>query len=252
VEDFMTPCAHSVSTVATLAEVELEMATRGVSALVVVTGEGKPVGVISRTDILRSGLRREPGQQGARLSERRAAVDTYHGQLLSISRFARLREATDMLLDNRVHRLLVTQGSEIVGVLSLTDLLHVVAAGPRQVAIGPLASEGIVGIPAAMPVSRAIDELASSGVHGLAVLDDGVVVGTFTQREAVEAAARARPGATVDHWMDRTVIAMGADAGISRAAREIVTTDTTMIFVLDDHGGRRGVVTASDLVGALR
>jgi CBS domain-containing protein len=51
-EELMTPCPATVRSIATLREAIGIMVDRGISALPVIDGDGKPVGVVSQTDIV--------------------------------------------------------------------------------------------------------------------------------------------------------------------------------------------------------
>ncbi|MDH5671012.1 MAG: CBS domain-containing protein [Myxococcales bacterium] len=244
----MTPVAHAVAKSTTLEEVEREMSMRGVSGLLVVEDSGIAVGVITRSDLLRAGLMDEPGHGRFELSEELVAVDIYRGELVGISQFATLREAVALMVERGVHRLMVKQDKDAVGVLSMSDLLPVVAASPSGKSIGPLASSTIIAVDADESIEAATRRLVDSGVHGLPVMRDGAVVGTFTQREAL--AAVAGGAATVEGWMQRSSLRLSGTIGIGHAAREMLATRAPLIVIVAD-GDHKGVVTTTDLVRAL-
>ncbi|MCC6217409.1 MAG: CBS domain-containing protein [Polyangiaceae bacterium] len=117
-----------------------------ISGAPVADGHGKLVGVVSSTDLLQdrgaraeidahavygSGLEHSLATEELLRLEVRQASQTTVRELMTplvfeISADAPVSEVADTLLRGRIHRVFVTEGAEIVGVVSAFDLLTVV------------------------------------------------------------------------------------------------------------------------------
>jgi CBS domain-containing protein len=139
VKDVMTPKLIGVAESASLWEALNMMVGRGVSALIVFDAIGAPVGVLSEGDLMRraefGAEKRRPRWLEMLLGGGRAAQDyaRSHGRRVeevmtrgihTVDANAEVSEAVDIMLFNRVRRLMVVKGSEPVGVISRSDLVR--------------------------------------------------------------------------------------------------------------------------------
>jgi CBS domain-containing protein len=88
-----------------------------VTALVVVDGEGRNLGIISQFDLL--------GMVGEDLSAR-CAEEIMTQPVLAVDRLLPIQEAANIMKQHRIHRLAVTghDPSHALGVLSVTDIVR--------------------------------------------------------------------------------------------------------------------------------
>lgn len=105
------------------------MADSHISGMPVVDGAGRMVGVISTTDIVTSEEEAEDRTEREPLFERTLVRDLMTPRPLTIAPDADVREAARQMLYADVHRLFVTEGERLVGVISTTDIMHAVATG---------------------------------------------------------------------------------------------------------------------------
>lgn len=93
---------------------------------VIVTASGRPVGIITETNIMRRivGPRMDPATIWAK--------DIMTGPLITIDPNADLTEAAKLMADNNINRLPVMEGDKLVGLISSTDI---VKANPTQLSI---------------------------------------------------------------------------------------------------------------------
>lgn len=93
---------------------------------VIVTASGRPVGIITETNIMRRivGPRMDPATIWAK--------DIMTGPLITIDPNADLTEAAKLMAKNNINRLPVMEGDKLVGLLSSTDILK---ANPTQLSI---------------------------------------------------------------------------------------------------------------------
>jgi CIC family chloride channel protein len=100
-----------------------------VSALPVVDSTGHMVGVISSTDILTSEAEARDAVEREALFEQMIVRDIMTPRPITISQDADIREAAQQMLYAEIHRLFVTSGDHLVGVISTTDIVRAVATG---------------------------------------------------------------------------------------------------------------------------
>lgn len=151
--DVMQAKPRSVSPEMTLPELERTLISARMSGFPVVQG-GRLVGVVSRSDVVRQltverslGEMRSDYQREARLEdgdetflenvaqhvgsrmENLRVADVMTSAVLSLPPDAPLQQVARMLVDNRIHRLLVVEDGELLGLISSTDLVRLVAEG---------------------------------------------------------------------------------------------------------------------------
>jgi len=116
---------------ASLEEVAETMRQRHVSALVVVDG-GLAVGLISKTDLVNASFVAPYMRYWRGLSARHLMS----APVVAVRPEAPLREALERLRRHRIHRVVVTEvadgGERPIGILSLTDVVQRLGAGPRD------------------------------------------------------------------------------------------------------------------------
>jgi CBS domain-containing protein len=129
VSDLMQADLETVSPDTSVNDVFVTLAESRVSALPVVDGAGRLVGVISKTDIVASEEDAE-GQAGrAALFETTLVRDLMTSPALTIAADASIQDAARQMLSTGVHRLFVTTDQRAIGVISITDILAAVADG---------------------------------------------------------------------------------------------------------------------------
>jgi len=151
--EIMQPKPRSVSPQTTLPELQRTLLSARVSGFPVVD-EGRLVGVVSRSDVVRqlsveqsvgemlSDYQREAGGEagdeafldrvgqhvGRRMESLRVA-DVMVGSVITVAPDAPLEEVARTLVDHRIHRLPVVEEGRLVGLVSSTDLVRLVAEG---------------------------------------------------------------------------------------------------------------------------
>jgi CBS domain-containing protein len=134
----MTNNPVSINEHATLQDAAIFLSKRGISAAPVINDAGRPVGVLSRTDIIRfsNAASDAPQLLGDFVNEahelgestRRHSVKVQQAMtpvVLSVDLDASLGEVCEKMLANKVHRLFVIDIDEtLVGVISALDVLR--------------------------------------------------------------------------------------------------------------------------------
>jgi predicted transcriptional regulator len=148
VKDVMNPDVMTVADEMTTGELARYLTEREISGAPVVDSQGHLIGVVSMTDIGRhmaepfeldssgaSGFYRDSGEEvtleayGQRSVEQSAATvrDVMTPVIHQVPATATVAEAARVMIREHVHRLVVTQGKQPVGIITSMDLLRVVA-----------------------------------------------------------------------------------------------------------------------------
>ena len=146
--DLMNPHIVTVSDEMTTDDLARYLLEREISGAFVVDDQGRLVGVVSMTDVGRnlaepsddmwpagSSFYRDDVSEptledlGQRFVEQRAITvrDVMTPMIHEVPVTATVSEAARIMVDRHIHRLLVTQGNDPVGILTSTDLLKMVA-----------------------------------------------------------------------------------------------------------------------------
>lgn len=129
VSELMQTEVQTVPSDAVVNDAVVTLAEFHISALPVVDGTGHMVGVISRTDVLASEEEAEDQTARETLFEGTFVRDLMTPRPLTISPDAEVKEAAQQMLYADVHRLFVTEGERLIGVISTTDIMRAVATG---------------------------------------------------------------------------------------------------------------------------
>jgi CBS domain-containing protein len=134
--DLMAPDAPTLSAAMTLREAARILSEHGLGAAPVLDEAGRPVGVLSRADIVRHGAQKEeevpvptpPGKSARERREKRPAArvgDIMTPVLLSLRQKTPASAVVDALLTLDVHQLFVTdEAGAIIGIVSARDILR--------------------------------------------------------------------------------------------------------------------------------
>jgi CBS domain-containing protein len=183
------------------------MASRGISGVPVVDGEGRVVGILSEGDLI---VRQKPRESlpwwrqffadaEALAREYRKAVGTTAGdvmttEILSIGPEAPLAAAAMILHEQRIRRLPVVANDRLVGIVSRGDLVRALASVPPSPAVSRPDAELMRELRERL---RREPWATTTGV--LAEAREGILalwglVSTDAERSALETMARAVPG----------------------------------------------------------
>jgi CBS domain-containing protein len=224
------------------------MEERGLSALPVVNAQGKAVGVISRTDLLRIGRAAPRGIGGSwKLLElpERPVSEVMHKGITTVEPDTSVMQAASMMVEQRIHRVYVRSGEGVDAVFGTKEVMRAVAAERINTRIGDVMSNKPFTVPTTATIALATDRLSQARAQGVVVIDpEGWPVGLFTQREAL--LARDFPqDSTVEDAMSHGMLCLHVDTPLHRAAAQAAETRARRVLAID---GRNvvGVVTGLD------
>lgn len=225
---------------------------RRISAVPVVAADGRPVGVLSETDLLRVGRMQPMSLAGVQALElpSEPAGEHMHAGITTVTEETLVTEAARLLAEKHIHRVYVTKGERLTGVFSTEEVL--VAVRERRVG-APIVEEMTKPVHTLFmhaPLSEAAARLDHAGVSGLAVVDEhGQPIGMFTKTEALK--ARDLPAEThVEDVMSYSILYQNSRTPLYRAAAHAYETGTRRVLVMEDRK-LAGVLTGLDFARVL-
>ncbi|GBF06190.1 CBS-domain-containing protein [Deinococcus aerius] len=271
VKDAMHPRVITASPYESLADIVVKMETLGVGRLPVVH-EGRLTGIVTRGEVgrflppLHAGL--TPWQFAHRVGSVRVGEVMRQPVLTALAEDP-LERAIHVMLGRRVGGLpvLEEEGGDLVGMLTLTDVLRAEARAPtlQWGTVERHMTRQTVSTPAEAPASEAAAKLKISGLRVLPVLDQGRLVGVLHERDLSEAAQRAGASHGDTVLGDQFFLAGKAARDLMRlpqtyvlehapmrsAMTRMLEADVHGLPVIDGDGHLLGVVTISDVLRTL-
>jgi CBS domain-containing protein len=224
----------------------------GISALPVVDGEGNVVGLITRTDLLKIGRRDaslRPRAQALILPPHRVS-DQMSFPVRTVDLETPLDEAAAHMVKERIHRVVVTAGDELRGILTTRDLMRALDEKRMNHPVEAFMSSPVFTIRAEETLGLAVERLEKARVSGLVVVEDGWPVGVFTQREALEA-RDVRRNTAVEDVMNPRILSLAPSTKLHRAAAQALAMDVRRI-VAQDGAEMVGILSGLDFARAVR
>ncbi|WP_110684906.1 EAL domain-containing protein [Salinicola aestuarinus] len=171
VAEVMSRSVARVTADARVAEVTERFSTQASRQIVVVDADDKPVGIVSRTDLVRN--------QGLESYLRLREVDTaMHRSPLILAGEQTLGAAAQAMRDDARDAAIVRCEGDELGIITERDLVRFVARHPGVTLLGALASRPLLTVKSDDVLLRARDLLIDHRARHLGVLDaDGDVVG---------------------------------------------------------------------------
>ena len=234
-----------------LPEVERILFETGISGLPVIGPAARPVGVVTRSDLLNAGaVSAVTGTDRGRLSvpDRRVG-DVMLARPLCVSENEPLSRAVRVMREERVHRVLVVAGERLVGILTTWDVMRALAASRTEQPIERFMTSPVVKVSPTLGTGEALDKLRGSHVHALVVVEHAWPIGVFAQEEAL-AAERAHEPTVVERWLNPAVLALPTTLPAHRAAAQAVAMGARAIVVVA-RGRVLGVVTGTNFLYAV-
>jgi len=244
--DYMHSPVHTVQYSTSLAEAERRLSELDIGALPVLDADGKPTGIVSRTDLLRIGrIRPTNGHRRRAISvPDGAVVEVMTASIETLSPDASVQEAARRMAKERIHRVFAEEKGSLVGAVSTKEMMRVIVDKRVSLPLSELMTTSVVVVRASDPLQLAIDRMAASHVQGVVVVDEGWPVGVFTQVEALEA-RDAGAQAPVEQWMNPAVLCLPEEMPVHRAASQAIATKARRIVAMDSRDVR-GVLSGLD------
>jgi len=173
VRSFMTPDVVSVEIPGNRDDVLKILKRTGISGVPVLK-EGKLVGIITRKDMLRKS---EETQLGLLMTRNPVTIGPDEG----------LAEAANLIIAKKVRRLPVVEGKELVGILSVADLITAIAQMKSRQEIKERFTSTTFALWEETPLPLVGRVMEISGVDAIPILDgEGVLAGIVSERDLIK------------------------------------------------------------------
>jgi len=116
-KDIMAPTVFRVESDTTIRDAARIMASKDLGSLLV-TRSHQPAGIVTETDMVRRVLAQDLNPDTHKVEE------VMSSPLITVDVSLSILEARDRMDQERVRHLLITEGGEIRGVISVRDLIH--------------------------------------------------------------------------------------------------------------------------------
>jgi CBS domain-containing protein len=249
---FMNSPVVSVTPQTTLDAAHRILVERRISSVPVIEPDGRAVGVLSDTDLLRVGRLEPAPLAGVRLLDFPAEPvgQHMHAGIITVSPDTPAATAARMLAEQHIHRVFVQEEGRIIGVFSTEQVLVALRATRLGTPVEAFMTSPVETISLYAPLSEATARLDRAHMTGLAVVDEHEhPVGVFTKTEALW--SRGVPSsAAVETVMSYALIHQNAKTPVFRAAAHAYETRSRRVFVMNGHKVG-GMLTGLDFARAL-
>jgi CBS domain-containing protein len=231
VRAYMTRTIETVSPQTTVDAILERLSARHLSALPVVDPAGAPLGIVSRTDLIRVGLANIAlrGNTPSLPLPPRTAADVMTPGPVTVAPSLSLRDAAQLMIRRGIHRVLVVEDVRLVGVLSTLDLAAAVHDARIESPLSTWMTSPVVTVDAKQPIAAADSLLDRLHVTAVVVVEDGWPIGMFGQGEAL--ASRDLPRDTpIGTVLDSSMICMPESVRIYRAAAHASQLDVRRVI----------------------
>jgi CBS domain-containing protein len=241
---------------ATLGQVAVLLNQNHVHALIVTDRDGRALGVISDFDLL-AGEWLSSDAESLTVMRKLTAADLMSSPVISVEADMPLAEAVRNLLEKQISRLLVTENSKPVGVISLSNFVASIAREEesKRETVGDVMSDAILVCRDKTPIYATARAMTSSGYRSVLVVDArgkplGVVSGIdllpFVKDgvdESLVVSSVMHPALTID-----------IHASLREAADKMIQNHHHRLIVVDDANPENfplGVVSSFDIVAQM-
>jgi len=222
-----------------------------------VTDEGKVVGILTERDM----ARRLGSYVERRLSDAHIHVSAeYTRNLITISEEASIKDAARLMLKHGISSLVVTRNSQIVGIVTKTDLITTLKNSRAKVKHHM--SSPVMTVPLGEDLLRVRRLMLKHKVKRILVQIDGKVVGIVTEGDVARALGLFRKISEERHWderlkqikvedvMSRDVLRVEVNDTLGKCTKLMLTYDISGLPVVENER-LVGIITKTDLIKAI-
>lgn len=246
VSALMATDVATVSTDAMLPEVARLLEVRRPSAVPVVTSDGRFAGVITRSELLHAGRVAAGARRGGlELVLPEMKVASYLSSTPQVcAPSTSLRDAARIMVDARVHRLIVLDDDRVTGIISTQHLVQAVRDARLTLPLCEVTHRPVATLAASGRLFEAAVLLERS-IEGVVLLHGRWPVGVFTALDAL-ATRWISPELPVIDACDRAIAVMPDHIPLFHAAAVAAQLDVTRVISMRD-GEVTGMASGLDI-----
>lgn len=276
ISEIMVKNVYTAKPTDTLMRIKELLMKYGVNRLVI-TDDRKPVGIITRKDLISSVLEKV----GDKSVDEVYAYEVMTKSLITVKPNESIRSGAKMMLDNGLSSLIVVDGGSLLGIITKTDLCRyyaeyfkgvfkvrdfmtkeVITANPKQSIFHVInlmnmhkISRVIVedgGLPIGIVTTTDIS-LINAILNPLETIRVGRPVVLLTQRKGViiQPTALSILTLTARDVMTSNVVTISEDENLTKAAKVMLEKRISGLPVIDGKGKLAGVITKTDITKAV-
>ncbi len=165
-----------------------------------------------------------------------------------------LGRARNLMLERKVRRLVVTNGREVVGIITAIDIARVLARrgapwrwrNPENSLVDRFMTRDPITINPEESISTAARIMSSNGIGGLPVVKDSTLVGIITETDVSRYFSEELKGKfKIDDLMSRKFKVISPSTNLKKVAKLITKGNRTLI--VGSNGNYLGLITEGDI-----
>ncbi len=257
VKDLMHRGLISCPPGASLGQVAVLLTQHHVHALIVAEKAGKPLGIISDFDLL-AGEWLSVDNESLEAMRKMTARDLMTSPIESIEADSSVEIAVIRFLERQIHRMLVIENGEPVGVISISDFVKDIAAQEKanRKTVGDVMSDTFLVCRDKTTALSAARTMTQAGWRSVVVVDSkGKPLGVVTGNDLIRFAGKlVDESLTVSDVMNRNLVTIDMNASLQQAADMMIREHKHRVIVIDNHDPDSfplGVISSFDIVAEM-
>jgi len=242
---------------ASLGEVAAMLDRHHIHAVIVADNPKKPLGIISDFDLL-AGEWLSVDDQSLEAMRRMTAHDLMTSPIETLDVSTSIEDAAGMMVQKKVHRMVVIENDAPSGVVSISDFVANIASREkaRRDTVGNVMSDAFLVCRDQTPIISAARTMTQAGWRSVVVVDSqGKPLGVVTGNDLMKfAGKRVEETLTVSEVMSRELLTVDMNASLQEAADLMVQNHKHRVSVVDkDDPGSfpLGVISSFDIVAEM-
>lgn len=223
------------------------MSERDISCIVVVDEE-KITGILTEADLLHKGA--AEGKNINKMKVSQVMSSPVHCADSNVS----VLEASRDMESRGIRRLPIIDRGRLVGIITQTDLIRILMTYGMWRDVSEIMTLNVSGVDRKATVAEAARTMATKKISSSAVIEDGKVVGIFTERDMLKkiiALKKDPDHVKVEKVMSSPVVSVSGDCSVLSASKILEKNKIRKLVVIDD-GQLRGILSQTDIFMAVK
>jgi PAS domain S-box-containing protein len=247
VGDIMTENVTTVCPGSSVVSTAKIMSDKNISCIIV-SDNGDLSGIITETDLLKRAVADSNDFRKMKVEQ----IMTF--PVRSVPCNLSVLEASRIIEDENIRRLVVLEEERLVGIITQTDIVRILTSYGMWKNVSELMTSDVAVIAGSATVREAVELMASRDISCLVAMDNDNVVGIFTERDLLKRviALKRNPAQTIlQDVMSSPVMSVPSNYSIPSASKMMEKMRIRRLLVMDDIT-LLGVVTQTDILKAIK
>jgi len=241
---------------ASLGQVAVLLAQHRVHALIVAEKEDQPLGIISDFDLL-AGEWLSVDEKSLEAMRKMTARELMTSPIATIEASTGAEEAAKTMIDQNVHRMLVTDEGKPVGIISISNFMADIAsqATLQRQTVGDVMSDAFLVCRDKTLVTSAARTITQAGWRSVLVVDShGKPLGVVSGKDLIKYAGTNVENLTVSVVMNKNLLTVDINASLQEAANLMINNHRHRVIVIDTNDPESfplGIISSVDIVAEM-